>query len=200
MKKNPLLLISSLTVVALLSGCTVFEPTTPAATDQTTTQAETVPVTTGTDATVKIDATATTPTVDTQAVKVDTVQTTPTSTVTPATAPVTPVPTPTPAPAVEPTLAPQPVTHTFNITAKDFSFSPASISVKKGDTVVINVTSVDNTHGLSISDFGINLTINQGETKTARFVADKAGSFTMFCSVFCGGGHSSMKGTLTVTE
>ncbi|MBP9718245.1 cupredoxin domain-containing protein [Candidatus Gracilibacteria bacterium] len=110
-----------------------------------------------------------------------------------------PVPT-TPQPTSTPTPAAQPVTKTFNIIAQQFSFSPGAIVVKKGDKVVINVTSKDEMHGLAIAEFGVNLTVNVGETKTATFIANKTGVFTMFCSVYCGGGHGGMRGTLTVTE
>ncbi len=86
----------------------------------------------------------------------------------------------------------------FTITAKQWAFSPSSIKVKKGDMVVLKVTSADVAHGLMLPAFNVNTTINKGETKTIEFVADKAGTFTFSCNVPCGAGHKAMTGTLVV--
>jgi cytochrome c oxidase subunit 2 len=112
-----------------------------------------------------------------------------------------PTPTPAPAPETEPEPAPQqPVAQvrTFNITAKQWDFSPSTITVSQGDTVRLNVTSTDVAHGIAISAFGVNERLEPGKTTAIEFIADKKGTFTFFCSVFCGSGHGSMKGTLIV--
>ena len=62
----------------------------------------------------------------------------------------------------------------------------------------ITATSEDVQHGFAISEYGINQTINPGEQTVIEFTADKNGSFTYYCSIFCGMGHRSMKGTLIV--
>lgn len=89
-------------------------------------------------------------------------------------------------------------TKEFSITAKQFSFDPASITVNKGDHVKITLTSADVEHGFSLSQFGVNTTFGAGETKTVEFDATKSGTFTFLCSVVCGSGHTQMKGTLVV--
>ena len=86
----------------------------------------------------------------------------------------------------------------FKITAKQFQFDPATIEVSKGDKVRLLVTSTDVPHGFSIAEYGINVRVNPGKTETVEFTADKQGTFTAFCSVFCGSGHSNMKGKLIV--
>ena len=86
----------------------------------------------------------------------------------------------------------------FKMTAKQFTFSPETIEVNKGDKVKLVVTSVDVPHGISIPEYGINERLNPGQPITIEFVADKQGTFTAFCSVFCGSGHSSMKGKIIV--
>ena len=87
----------------------------------------------------------------------------------------------------------------FTMTAQKFSFDPATITVNEGDTVRLIVTSMDVSNGFAIPEFGFNSgTIEPGETKTVEFVASKKGTYTFFCSVFCGTGHKSMKGTLIV--
>jgi len=86
----------------------------------------------------------------------------------------------------------------FDVTAKQFEFVPGVITVNEGDTVRLNVTSVDVAHGISIPEFGVNERIEVGQTAIVEFVADQKGTFTMHCSVFCGTGHGLMKGTLIV--
>ncbi|MDP3764976.1 MAG: cupredoxin domain-containing protein [Nanoarchaeota archaeon] len=86
----------------------------------------------------------------------------------------------------------------FKITAKQFAFEPSTIEVNKGDKVKLVVTSVDVPHGISIPEYGINERLDPGTPKTIEFTAEKEGTFTTFCSVFCGSGHSNMKGKIIV--
>ena len=86
----------------------------------------------------------------------------------------------------------------FNIIAKRWDFSPSTITVNEGDTVILNIQSIDVTHGFAISEFGVSEQLVSGNTVKVEFIADKKGTFSFFCNVFCGSGHSSMKGTLVV--
>ena len=86
----------------------------------------------------------------------------------------------------------------FNVVAKQWEFIPDTISVKKGDTVKLNLKSVDVVHGFKINEFNIDEKLNPGEEVTVTFVADKTGVCTFFCNVPCGEGHKEMKGTLIV--
>ena len=86
----------------------------------------------------------------------------------------------------------------FKMTAKQFQFEPSTIEVNKGDRVRLIVTSTDIPHGISIPEYGINERLDPGKPKTIEFTASKEGSFTAFCSVFCGSGHSNMKGKIIV--
>jgi cytochrome c oxidase subunit II len=89
-------------------------------------------------------------------------------------------------------------TKTFTMTASQFAFDPSTITVNKGDTVVIKVKSTDVTHGFALPDFGIDQKLEPNNEVTITFVADKTGTFTFFCNVPCGVGHREMKGTITV--
>ena len=84
----------------------------------------------------------------------------------------------------------------FTIKATNFAFEPAEIKVKKGDKVKITLENAEGMHGLAISDFNVDI---QGNN-SAEFVADKAGTFEMACSVMCGTGHPDMKAKLIVEE
>ena len=74
------------------------------------------------------------------------------------------------------------------------------IEVRKGDRVVLKLTSSDVVHGFSLKDFGVFLTtgIQPGKTVYVSFKADKAGVFTFSCNAVCGESHQNMQGTLIV--
>jgi|TARA_Y100000310_G_scaffold91480_1_gene88840 cytochrome c oxidase subunit 2 len=89
-------------------------------------------------------------------------------------------------------------TKEFTMTAKKWDFSPSTITVNEGDKVILNVESIDVTHGIAIPDFGVSESLSPGNTVKIEFTADKKGSFSFFCNVFCGSGHGGMSGTLIV--
>jgi cytochrome c oxidase subunit 2 len=86
----------------------------------------------------------------------------------------------------------------IKVLAKNWVFEPAEIRVKKGERVVLEITSVDVDHGLAIPAFNVNVKLAPNKMAKAEFTADKAGSYPFFCSVFCGSGHRDMKGMLIV--
>lgn len=88
----------------------------------------------------------------------------------------------------------------FTVEGSNFSFSPKTISVKKGETVRITFTNTTGFHDLVIDEFDARTTqLRAGESETIVFVADKAGVFEYYCSV---GTHrqQGMVGTLIITE
>ena len=86
----------------------------------------------------------------------------------------------------------------FTLTAKQFEFSPSTITVKKGDKVRLKVTAMDTVHGFSLPDFNTEGQLNPGKETVFEFTADKAGDFTWRCSLYCGNGHGQMSGHLIV--
>jgi len=98
----------------------------------------------------------------------------------------------------EKVVAPTGEVKEFKIIAKQFQFEPSTIEVNKGDKVKLIVTSTDVPHGISIPEYGINERLDPGQPKTIEFTADKEGTFTTFCTVLCGSGHSNMKGKIVV--
>ncbi|GEM_PF-2553067 len=86
----------------------------------------------------------------------------------------------------------------FIVVASKFKFEPSTLTVNKGDRVRLTLKSADVSHGLGISEFGVNLAVGAGEQKTMEFTADKEGTFNFACSVYCGSGHLEMSGKLIV--
>ncbi len=86
----------------------------------------------------------------------------------------------------------------FEITAMRFQFEPSTLTVNKGDTVRLHVTSTDVAHGFGIPEFGVNEYLPAQKTVDIEFIANQAGEFPFVCNVFCGSGHKGMKGMLVV--
>lgn len=86
----------------------------------------------------------------------------------------------------------------FIMTAKKWEFDPRIITVNNGDTVQLHITSMDVEHGFMLPDFNINKQLHPNQTTDIEFVADKIGTFTFSCNVFCGTNHSRMNGSLIV--
>ena len=84
------------------------------------------------------------------------------------------------------------------MTAKQWEFSPATITVNKGDSVRITINSVDVAHGFNLPDFNINQQINPGKPTMVEFIADKQGTFSFACSIPCGKGHNKMTGEIII--
>ncbi|MES2315837.1 MAG: cupredoxin domain-containing protein [Patescibacteria group bacterium] len=86
----------------------------------------------------------------------------------------------------------------FTVTGQNFSFTPNTLTVNKGDLVKINFQNAGGFHDFRLDDFKVATSqIKTGETGSVSFIADKTGTFEYYCSV---GQHRAMgmKGTLTV--
>jgi cytochrome c oxidase subunit II len=90
--------------------------------------------------------------------------------------------------------------HQVEIVAQRFQFTPSEITLKKGEPVVLVLTSKDVTHGLKLDAFNQTMKAEKGKSSKVSFTPDKAGDFVAQCAVFCGAGHGSMKLTIHVTE
>ena len=88
----------------------------------------------------------------------------------------------------------------IKLTAKKFEYSPSQITVKKGDSVVFELTSKDRVHGFNLPDFKLRSDIKPGQVTRVSFIPDKTGTFTFACDIYCGSGHEEMSGTLTVID
>lgn len=85
------------------------------------------------------------------------------------------------------------------ISAKRFEFTPSEVRVKKGETVVLELTSQDRVHGFNLPAFKIRKDIVPRDVTRVTLTPDKEGTYPFHCDVFCGDGHEDMTGTLVVT-
>ncbi len=91
----------------------------------------------------------------------------------------------------------------FRILAPQWYFDPAVITVSPGETVRFIVTSADIMHGFAINELGVNLPLSPEVAVTTEVVIPPdipEGTYTMYCSIFCGIGHPYMKGTIVIGE
>ena len=88
----------------------------------------------------------------------------------------------------------------IEITAKKFEFTPSEITLKKGEPVILRLSSEDRKHGFFLRPLKIDADIVPGQTTDVALTPDSAGDYTIICDHYCGTGHGNMKMKLTVTE
>ena len=93
-----------------------------------------------------------------------------------------------------------PVTATARMWSWEFAYASGRKSdklyVPTGKPVRVTLVSEDVLHGFYIPAFRVKQDVVPGREIDAWFMADRAGSYDLFCSVFCGVGHSAMVTTV----
>ncbi|NJD91337.1 MAG: cytochrome c oxidase subunit II [Geobacter sp.] len=89
-----------------------------------------------------------------------------------------------------------PVTATARMWSWTFSYDNGNTSPKLvvpvGRPIVVNLVSDDILHGFFLPAFRVKRDVVPGMKNNAWFMAEKAGSYDLFCSQYCGKGHSAM--------
>jgi cytochrome c oxidase subunit 2 len=88
----------------------------------------------------------------------------------------------------------------ITIAAKRFEFNPKEITLKRGETVKLQLTSEDVTHGFFSKPLGIDEDVVAGKTTEVVVTPKTTGRYTTICDHFCGAGHGGMKLTIVVVE
>jgi cytochrome c oxidase subunit II len=81
----------------------------------------------------------------------------------------------------------------IKITARVSQFSPNQITLKKGQPVTLQLTSIDRKHGFLLRPMKIDTDIKPGKTTEITFTPQVAGTFKAICDHYCGPGHGNMK-------
>ena len=83
-------------------------------------------------------------------------------------------------------------------------FTPDIITAKVGDRIIVHLTNTertpDATHGFAVPTKNVMVSLDPGESTTVEFVADKAGTFSFYCTEFCSALHLEMQGWLIVEK
>jgi cytochrome c oxidase subunit II len=88
----------------------------------------------------------------------------------------------------------------IGITAKKFQFTPSEITLKRGEPVILRLTSTDRVHGFMSRLFKIDTDILPDKTTDVTITPATAGDFTIICDHYCGVGHGNMKIKVTVVQ
>jgi cytochrome c oxidase subunit 2 len=103
---------------------------------------------------------------------------------------------PAPAPAQAAPAAGAP--RVIEISAQRFKFTPNVITIKKGETVILRLNSLDVTHGFFMKPLKIDEVIVPGKPTELTLTPQQAGRFMTICDHFCGSGHGNMNMTIVV--
>ncbi|HVN28775.1 MAG TPA: cupredoxin domain-containing protein [Candidatus Binataceae bacterium] len=88
--------------------------------------------------------------------------------------------------------------HAIDITAKKFEFSPNHLTLKKGETVTLHLTSLDRMHGFFQRALGIDADIAPGKVSEVTLTPTTPGTYQVICDHYCGYGHGNMNMTIDV--
>jgi cytochrome c oxidase subunit 2 len=88
----------------------------------------------------------------------------------------------------------------IKVVAQRFVFTPSEITLKKGETVTLELVTKDVLMGFNAPDFSTRSDIPPGQVMHVTFTPDKTGTFSFLCDVFCGSGHENMNGTIKVVD
>ena len=88
----------------------------------------------------------------------------------------------------------------IEISAKKFEFSPSQITLKKGEPVILRLSSSDRVHGFMSKPLKIDTDIPADKSEDVAVTPDTAGDFTVICDHYCGTGHGNMKMKVSVVE
>jgi len=87
----------------------------------------------------------------------------------------------------------------IRIEAKKFIYTPNEITIRQGESVILELTALDFVHGFNIPDLHIRTDIVPGKVTRLPLQFPEAGQVSFLCDNFCGSGHEEMAGNFTVT-
>lgn len=85
----------------------------------------------------------------------------------------------------------------LTIVASNWKFDQPEYHVKKGQPVTVTLKNESGVHGVELEKLGVKL---DNKTATKTFTPDKAGKYTIACTIPCGTDHLKMKSVLVVDE
>ena len=71
------------------------------------------------------------------------------------------------------------------ITAKKFEYSPSEIHLRRGERVVLELTSLDRKHGFKLPELGIRADVPAGATARIEVLAERPGRLVTSIGVAC---------------
>lgn len=87
----------------------------------------------------------------------------------------------------------------IEVVAKRFEYVPNIIPVKRGEKVVLAITSLDFIHGMNIPSLGMRYDLVPGRVTRVEIQASMVGNIDFVCDNFCGDHHEEMHGRIVVS-
>jgi cytochrome c oxidase subunit 2 len=88
----------------------------------------------------------------------------------------------------------------IEIKAKKFAFTPGEITLKKGEPVILRLSTEDRTHGFLLKPYRIDTDITPGKFTDVPLTPTSGGQYLVICDHYCGTGHGNMKLKVNVVE
>ncbi len=88
----------------------------------------------------------------------------------------------------------------IEVVVRRFEFTPETIDISTGETVILALRCDDVIHGFAIPELSLRVDVVPGRTVELAVSGSRAGRFAVLCDNFCGDGHDRMVGTLRVTD
>lgn len=89
-------------------------------------------------------------------------------------------------------------TRVYKISCYMWQYYPSEITVRVGDTMILDITSLDVPHGVYFEHWDIVKDLPYEKTVEVVLKADTVGVFQFYCSLYCGVDHDHMKGEIIV--
>jgi cytochrome c oxidase subunit 2 len=86
----------------------------------------------------------------------------------------------------------------IKITARQWRFTPEEIHLVSGQAAILEIVSLDVTHGFDVPDLGVRVDVNPGAPVRIPVQPQHVGTYAFHCDVFCGDGHEEMSGRIVV--
>jgi cytochrome c oxidase subunit 2 len=85
----------------------------------------------------------------------------------------------------------------LKLVASNFQFDQAEYKVAVGEKLKVVLTNKEGKHGVEIEGQGLSFELG-GKEMSKEVTFDKAGTYSIVCSVPCGDGHVTMKSKIVV--
>ena len=95
-------------------------------------------------------------------------------------------------------VAPPPGAEVY-LEAKQWQWRPV-LKLKKGVSYTLHMSSLDLNHGFSLFPVSLNFQVVPGYDYALRVTPNRSGDFRIICNEFCGIGHHTMVGKVTVED
>lgn len=84
--------------------------------------------------------------------------------------------------------------------AQAWQWTPQEISLPAGAEVTFTVTSVDAIHGFLVPETQMNAMVIPGQITQVEHTFEEPGAYSIVCHEYCGIGHHTMGGRITIEE